>query len=147
MPGSEAWAKSHRTWCTVTWSGVNAVEEHMYRPEKCEELVKILAAGFEGLPELKWQDANCNINGGADGILYLSQHWERPKPQEHFTAPTPDPDPEPKAARLEDARACVLHNEKKRELVCPVMPQLTQSWLRKFLNLVEVSLTIRNELK
>lgn len=126
FPGSKAWARSHRNWCTVVWKGVEALEERKFPPEKCDKMTKFLAAALNSFPELNWEDANCELTSRPDAILYSSQDGHQPR-----------------AGLIQEARACALHNEKKtREVRCPLLPQASQDWLKGFLEAVDSKLVV-----
>lgn len=148
LPGTADWAKRHRNWCSVTWQAEGSVEERKFQPKKCDELLRIFAAAFQDFPEVKWQDANCNLTTSPDAILYVSQSRENPAPERAQGArDNYYNDPAPRAVLLEEARVCTLTNDKARVLHCPVLPQRVQSWLRKVLGFLSVSLVIQNPLK
>lgn len=139
-PGTAEWEKTHRNFCSITYDAEEASEERKFSPERCERLFPLMTAALQGFPEIPWQDTPCTHSGTSDGVLLISQRRE----------PTGGPgakDPEPVAIRLADAALCKLHNEKRRELRCPVLPQRTQTWLRKFLAALDVRLVIQNELR
>ena len=146
LPGTTEWARRYRNWCSITWDGHDSIEERKFRPERCEKLMALMTAAMQGFPEVKWQDSACTHIGTPDGVLYTSQTWERPKPQEHFTQAPKIVEPEPAAIRLEDVSACQLHNPKRKPRIaeCPVLTQRVQSWLRKFLAALDVHLVMRN---
>jgi hypothetical protein len=149
IPGTLEWARLHRNFCSITYDGVEFKEERKLEPEKCDGLMRLFAAAFQGFPGVQWQDAKCTNISAPDGILYESQHYHAPGHPDFLHNPLPDPDPEPQAARLEDVRQCELHNptKKKRWVRCPVLVPLVNSWLRKFLAFVDVGLVIQNKMK
>lgn len=148
MPGTEELAKTRRTFCSLTITSAESIEERKFPPQKCEQALKLIAAALQGFPEVPWQDAQCTHIGSNDGILLASQRWERPKKQETLGPPDTTPDLEPKAIRLEELRRCKLHHTaKKRMMHCPVLTQVVHSWLRKYLAFFDVGLVIQNDLK
>jgi hypothetical protein len=147
LPGNIEWARSHRNWCSITWDTAEATEERKYPPEKCDQIFKVMAAGLQGLPEVKWQDAPCTHIGTPDGVLYVKQNWDNTEVTKFFHDPPKFKDLDPEAVRLEDVRGCTLHNEKERVARCPVLPQRVQSWLRRFLASVDVHLVIQNPVR
>ncbi len=144
IPGSLEWARKHRNWCSITYDGADAVEERKLEPEKCDGLMRLLAAALQGFPEVKWQDAACTHIGTPDGTLYVTQHWENPTKTKFFHAEQKNVDPEPKVIRLEDFDSCTLTVDKPRMVHCPVLTQPVHSWLRKTLAYLDVGLQISN---
>jgi hypothetical protein len=148
FPGTLDWARLHRNWCSIVYDGAEVREERKLEAEKCDGLLRLMAAAFQGFPEIKWQDAKCTNFSEPDGILYETQHYQAPLHPDFLHQPMPDPDPEPKAIRLEDVRNCEFHNrtKKTRYVRCPVLVQEIQSWLRKFLAYLDVDLLIQNKM-
>ena len=144
IPGSSEWARKHRNWCSITYDGADAVEERKLLPEKCDGLMRLLAAALQGFPEVKWQDAACTHIGTPDGTLYVTQHWENPGHVKFFHKEEKIVDPEPKAIRLEDLDSCTLTVDKHRMVHCPVLTQPVHSWLRKTLAYLDVGIEIAN---
>lgn len=140
----------HRNWCSVTYTSAEYVEERRLKPEKCDGLMRLLAAGLQGFPEVPWQDAQCTHIGTSDGILYVTQREVEPGVRKSSDKQqSQEKDPDPRAVRLEDVRSCSLHIDKKhgRYVRCPVLTQNVHSWMRKLLAFVEVGIVIQNELK
>lgn len=176
FPGTDAYKKEKRTWCSLTWNSNESVEERKLPPRRCEKILRVTAAALKTFPEIKWQDTACTHLGTPDGVVYATQQWD--KPTEPVTPngtkalkiPPGYKDPEPMAVGLNDVRGCelrspVLKRVRKgandqtpvdprlasaaiqRTLRCPVLRPNVLSWLMKFSNLVNVRLVIKNKLE
>lgn len=130
IPGNIDWARTHRNWCSVTYEDKSAKEEVKFKPEKCDEVLKMTYGALQGFPEAKASLSTCSDINSEDGVLYSAVSGR-----------------DPIAVRIEDLSRCSFWLGKKRNVQCPILSPRVQEWLSKFLSKIDVELKIKNPVR